>query len=212
MLRNRPNPPGPVCLSIDPGTQNTGICLFDSTTQAIIYWGRHKLLDEHEQVVTSTDQIKRHLDDITAVVEATLQGRDYWVLIEQQPWDSEAKSGIIFPAQLQQAIFMYYLMKDKLVRLIDARARFTFLNIKDWTKSTRYHRKTTVTNKIKQLLSQEYPANKFASADHHLATWRVHKENQHDMADSLAQVKANLQKLLLQLAIDFPDLFPKRRK
>jgi len=272
-----------ICLSIDPGTLNTGICLVDSTTQAIIYWGLHKLLEQHEQVVTSTDQIKsvkRHLDDITAAVGATFQGRDYWVLIEQQL--GTRRPNLVW---LQQAILMYYLMKDKMVRLIDARARFTFLNIKDWAKSTRYYRKTKVTNKIKELLAQAGPANRFASADHHSTTWRAHKENQHGMADSLAQVlcyfyrtlqdvvdgdvvqaeqadrlvaftrsgpdqdeaatsnpqrrmeppaaagtsrrrpahqappppaalqvKANLQKLLLQLAVDFPDLFPKRRK
>jgi hypothetical protein len=33
MLPNNPKPPGKYCLSIDPGTQNAGVCAFDSTTQ-----------------------------------------------------------------------------------------------------------------------------------------------------------------------------------
>jgi hypothetical protein len=44
----------------------------------------HKLLAEHESFVTSTADVKEHLDEMTALIEILLQGRDYWVLVEQQ--------------------------------------------------------------------------------------------------------------------------------
>jgi predicted NAD-dependent protein-ADP-ribosyltransferase YbiA (DUF1768 family) len=52
-------------------------------------------LDEHEQVVRSTDQVKRYLD--TDTVKAALPAQaDYWVLVEEQPWDSDWTQGIVF--------------------------------------------------------------------------------------------------------------------
>ena len=60
-------------MSIDPGTQNAGVCAFDSTTQTIVYWNKLKLLDVHEQVIRSTDQVKRYLDSITDNVTAALK-------------------------------------------------------------------------------------------------------------------------------------------
>jgi hypothetical protein len=54
-------------------------------------------LDEHEQVVRSTDQVKRYLDTITDNVKAALPAQaDYWVLVEEQPWDSDWTKGIVF--------------------------------------------------------------------------------------------------------------------
>ena len=69
-------------MSIDPGTQNAGVCAFDSTTQTIVYWNKLKLLDVHEQVIRSTDQVKRYLDTITDNVTAALKSDDFWVLVE----------------------------------------------------------------------------------------------------------------------------------
>jgi hypothetical protein len=106
MLRSNLKPPGKYFLSIDPGTQNAGVCAFNSTSQTIAYWNLHKLLDAHEQVVRSTDQVKLCLDSITDNVEAALKSSDYWVVVEEHPWDSDSKKGIVFNLQLQQAIVM----------------------------------------------------------------------------------------------------------
>jgi hypothetical protein len=143
MLRSNPKPPGKYCLSIDPGTQNAGVCAFNSTSQTIAYWNRHKLLDAHEQVVRSTDQVKRYLDSITDNVEAALKSNDYWVLVEEQPWDSDSKKGIVFNLQLQQAIVMYYLCKGKSVRVLSASERYKFLGIQNWQQMTRHFRKVS---------------------------------------------------------------------
>jgi hypothetical protein len=54
-------------------------------------------LVEHQQVVRSTDQVKRYLDTITDNVKAALPAQAYyWVLVEEQPWDSDWTKGIMF--------------------------------------------------------------------------------------------------------------------
>ena len=188
MLRSNPQPPGKYCLSIDPGTQNAGVCAFDSITQTIVYWNRHKLLDAHEQVVRSTDQVKRYLDSITDNVEAALpRHADYWVLVEQQPWDSDSKKGIVFNLQLQQAIVMYYLCKGKSVRVLSASERYKFLGIRNWQQMTRHFRKVSTANAVRQLLEPREDSS-FAGRNHDLRMWQAAEEQQHDMADALGQL------------------------
>jgi hypothetical protein len=188
MLRTNPRPPGQYCLSIDSGTQNAGVCAFNSTTQTIAYWARHKLLDEHEQVVRSTDQVKRYLDTISDNIAAALPAQaEYWVLVESQPWDSDSKKGIVFNLQLQMAIEMYFHCKGKTVRVLSASERYKFLAIKDWQKMTRHYRKTSTANAIRQLLDPRQ-GNAFAGRNHDLRMWKAAGENQHDMADALGQL------------------------
>lgn len=187
MLRSAPKPPKKYCLSIDPGTQNAGVCAFDSTTQTIVYWNRHKLLDVHEQVIRSTDQVKRYLDTITDNVTAALKSDDFWVLVEDQPWDADAKKGIVFNLQLQQAIVMYYLCRDKTVRVLSASERYKFLGIKNWQQMTRHVRKVSTANAVRQLL-EAGDGNAFAGRNHDLRVWQAAGENQHDMADALGQL------------------------
>jgi Holliday junction resolvasome RuvABC endonuclease subunit len=187
MLRNNPKPPGKYCLSIDPGTQNAGVCAFDSTSQTIVYWNRHKLLDVHEQVVHSTDQVKRYLYSITDNVEATLKSNDYWVLVEEQPWDSDSKKGIVFNLQLQQAIVMYFLCEGKAVRVLNASERYKFLGIRNWQQMTRHFHKVSTANAVRQLLEAS-EGNLFAGRNHDLRVCQAAGENQHDMADALGQL------------------------
>src|SRR5512139_3736248 len=100
MLRNIPQALGDVCLSIDAGSQKAGVCLFDAAAQRILNLRTHKLLAEHEGFVKSTADVKPHLDDLTALIETLLQGRDYWVLVEEQFMDTDAKAGLYFNIQL----------------------------------------------------------------------------------------------------------------
>jgi hypothetical protein len=188
MLRNKPKPPGKYCLSIDPGTQNPGVCAFDSTLQTIVYWNRHKLLDVHEQVVHSTDQVKRYLYSITDNVEATLKSNDYWVLVEEQPWDSDSNKGIVFNLQLQQAIVMYFLCEGKSVRVLNASERYKFLGIRNWQQMTRHFHKVSTANAVRQLLEAS-EGNLFAGRNHNLRVWQAAGENQHGMADALGQLQ-----------------------
>jgi hypothetical protein len=187
MLRSNPRPPGKFCLSIDPGTQNAGVCAFNSTNQTVVYWNRHKLLDVHEQVVRSTDQAKRYLGSITDNVEAALKTDDYWVLVEEQPWDSDSRKGVVFNLQLQQAIVMYYLCKGKSVRVLSASERYKFLGIQNWQQMTRHFRKVSTANAVRQLLKPRDDSS-FAGHNQDIRVWQAAGENQHDMADALGQV------------------------
>ena len=174
-------------MSIDPGTQNAGVCAFDSTSQTIVYWNRHKLLDGHEQVVHSTDQVKRYLYSITDNVEATLKSDDHWVLVEEQPWDSDSKKGIVFNLQLQQAIVMYFLCRAKSVRVWSASERYKFLGIRNWQQMPRHFRQVSTANAMRQLL-EAGDGNAFAGRNHDFRMWQAVGENQHDMADALGQL------------------------
>jgi hypothetical protein len=72
MLRAQPQPPGPVCLSTDVGSQHAGICLFDAESQQVLYLNKHKLLEVHQAFVTKTAEVQGYLNDITLVVETLL--------------------------------------------------------------------------------------------------------------------------------------------
>jgi hypothetical protein len=89
-------------------------------------------LASHESFVTSTADVKDHLDEMTALIETLLQGRDYWVLVEQQFMDSDARSGLYFNIQLQMLIEMYYMQKGRAVKTIHATKRYPFLGIHTW--------------------------------------------------------------------------------
>jgi hypothetical protein len=90
-----------------------------------LYTTKRRLLDEHAQVVHDVTAVKRHLDDITFTVETLLQGRPYWVLIEEQftkfKADPEAKRHtLVFTLQLESCIRMYFVQKGMQVRTIHA--------------------------------------------------------------------------------------------
>lgn len=71
------------------------------------------------------------------LLETVLNGRDYWVLVEQQYMDSDAKAGLYFNLQLQMLIEMYYLQKGKQVCTVHATKRYPFLGIHGWKLDTR---------------------------------------------------------------------------
>jgi hypothetical protein len=163
------------------------VCAFDSTSQTIVYWNRHKLLDVHEQVVRSTNQVKCYPDSITDNVEAALKSNDYWVLVEEQPWDSDSKNGIVFNLQLQMGIVMYFLCKGVCVRVLSASERYKFLGINNWQQMTRHYRKVSTANAVRQLL-EAGDGNAFAGRNHDFRMWQAAREPQHDMADALGQL------------------------
>ena len=189
MLRSAPQPITEVCLSIDVGSINAGICLFDGQAQKILYLARRQLLDEHARVVHDYEAVKRHLDSIKYQVETMLQGRPYWVLIEQQYWDAESKAGLVFNLQLESCVAMYFRASNIPVRLIHATKRFPFLGLDGWAKNTRYERKKRVANKIKELLDPHGAGdNVFARRGHNLEAWTgLPTHLLFDMADAVAQ-------------------------
>jgi len=190
MLRAAPQPISEVCLSIDVGSINAGICLFDGApaAQQILWLERRQLLDEHAKVVHDYEAVKRHLDAIKYQVDTMLQGRPYWVLVEQQYFDSESKSGLVFNLQLESAVAMYFRAHQIDVRLIQATKRFPFLGIDGWAKDTRYQRKKRVVAKVKELLDPTVVGNRFGSRRHNLEGWTgLPDSSRHDMADAIAQ-------------------------
>jgi Holliday junction resolvasome RuvABC endonuclease subunit len=192
MLRDIPQALGDLCLSIDVGSQKAGVCLFDAAAQRIMYMRTNKLLSEHESFVTSSADVKEHLDGLTALVETLLQGRDYWVLVEQQFMDTDAKQGLYFNIQLQMLIEMYYLQKGKAVKTIHATKRYPFLGIHTWKTDTRVARKNKVVRVVSTLLHPtEFQHNTFATRQHNLVDWdhalTKSPADRRDMADALVQ-------------------------
>jgi hypothetical protein len=190
MLRPAPQPISEVCLSIDVGSVNAGICLFDGapSAQRIMWLSRRQLLDVHAKVVHDYHAVIRHLDAVRYQVETLLQGRHYWVLVEQQFFDSESKAGLVFTLQLEAAIAVYFRAHKIDVRLIQATKRFPFLGLEGWAKDTRYLRKKRVVARVKELLNPTVPGNKFGQRPHNLEGWTgVPDSSRHDMADAIAQ-------------------------
>jgi Holliday junction resolvasome RuvABC endonuclease subunit len=177
-----------VCLSIDVGSQHAGICLYDAEQQQVLYLNKHKLLEVHQAFVTDTAEVQRCPNDITLVVETLLQGRDYWVLVEQQFMDADAAGGLYFNIQLQQCIAMYYLQKGKQVQTIHPTKRYPFLGIHGWRQDSRAARKAKVVRVVSRLLdpNSTLTGNQFSSTHHNLLDWETHTQK-HDMADALAQ-------------------------
>jgi Holliday junction resolvasome RuvABC endonuclease subunit len=192
MLRNIPQALGEVCLSIDVGSQKAGVCLFDAAAQRILYMRTHKLLAIHESFVTSTADVKEHLDELTALIETLLQGREYWVLVEQQYMDADAKAGLYFNIQLQMLIEMYFLQKGRAVKTIHATKRYPFLGIHTWKTDTRAARKNKVVKVVSRLLDPtDFQHNTFATRQHNLVNWNhaltKSPADRRDMADALVQ-------------------------
>lgn len=189
MLRPAPQPISEVCLSIDVGSINAGICLFDGApaAQQILWLEKRQLLDEHAKVMHDYEAVKRHLDAIKYQMETIATGRPYWVLVEQQFFDSESKAGLVFTLQLESAVAMCGAHQTD-VRLIPATKRFPFLGIDGWAKDTRYQRKKRVVAKVKGLLDSTALGNRFGSRRHNLeaglgfqtapsTTWQTRSHN-----------------------------------
>jgi hypothetical protein len=190
MLRPTPQPPDEICLSIDVGSQNCGVCLFDGkpTAQNILYLAKTQLLDEHAYVVHDPAEVKGHLDRIVHQVETLLNGRPYYCLIEMQYFDKEASRGLVFPLQLESCIGMYFVQKGIPVRIIHATKRYPFLNIQNWKQDTRWRRKQRVVEVVSNILNPAVPGNGFAHRNHDLSAWNsLPAAQRHDVADAIAQ-------------------------
>jgi hypothetical protein len=124
LLRPTPQPLEEVCLSFDVGSINCGVCLFDGSpsAQTVMYTAKTPLLDEHAKVIHDVTAVKRKLDDITHKVRTLLNGRPFWVLVEEQftqfGADPEAKRcSMVFTLQLESCISMYFVQQGLQVRL-----------------------------------------------------------------------------------------------
>jgi len=191
-----PQPPQDVCLSIDVGSINCGVCLFDghSSKQNIMLCGKQQLLDEHATVLHQNHvaQVKQHLDSMRQLLDTILQGRAFWVLIEQQFLDHhEAKHGLIFPLQLESCITMYFMLQGIQVRNIQCTKRYSFLGINNWKQDSQWQRKQRVVTAISRLLDPLTPNNGFALREHDLSGWQQTPSSQRsDIADAIAQCLA----------------------
>jgi hypothetical protein len=188
MLRNRPRPPGDAVLSIDVGSQNAGICCFDSRSQRILYWRKMKLLDEHQYSIADTKPVIDRLEDIYDTVQTQLNSRPFWVLLERQHLDQQSRQKInplLFNSQLEMICSTFFNMKGCVVRTIEPSMRYPFLGIHDWKKLKRHARKKVIVQKVQELLTRG-PGNAFAARQHDLSQWNS-TSHRTDMADSLAQ-------------------------
>jgi hypothetical protein len=175
-------------LSIDVGSQNAGLCCFDSKSQRILYWRKAKLLDEHQYIITDTKPVIDHLEGIYDTVQTQLNSRHLWVLLEHQYLDGARKQKVhplLFNSQFEMICSTFFNMKGCVVRTIEPSLRYPFLGIHDWKKLKRHARKEQVVQKVQELLTQS-PGNTFAERQHNLSQ-RNRTSQRTDMADSLAQ-------------------------
>ena len=192
LLRSKPAPPEEVCLSIDVGSQNAGLAVFDSARQTIVWWRRIKLVEEHETSISDTKPVVAALQDIYDNVSAHLQNRKLWVLIERQHLDKESTrkvNPLLFNSQLEMICSTFFSMKGCTVKTIEPSLRYAFLGIHKWSKLTRHFRKVAVVKAVESIL-QKAPGNNFANRNHDLSHWdRLggSATRRSDMADSLAQ-------------------------
>lgn len=195
MLRARPEPVEHACLSFDVGSINCGVCLFDGrpSAQQILFCTKRPLLNEHAHVVHDVTAVKQALDEITRTVTTLLQGRPYWVLVEEEfavfESDKNARKHCeVFNLQLESCIRMYFAQKQIEVRTTHATERFPFLGIHGWRQMTRWDRKQHVTAAVSKLLDKGNPGNRFAHREHDLTGWEAQRPSQrHDTADAISQ-------------------------
>ena len=192
MLRATPKPPRPMVLSCDIGSQNSAWCLYGDDRR-IWYWKTHKLLEVHEPRVSSTAEALGRLDAITRTIENMLQGRDYFVLIEDQPMaQTDMQKGLLFNRELQHIVHAYFHAKGRQVRLIDALERYRLLGITEPTKLSRSLRKAKVVAKVHELLAGPFGKEPM----HDLLEWQSGTKKKDDLADALAQALAYMHRNL----------------
>ena len=192
LLRNKPAPPEDVCLSIDVGSQNAGLTLFDGATQKVLWWRRRPLLGEHETSISDTKPVVAALQDIHDTVCGHLRNRKFWVLIERQHLDKESKrkvNPLLFNSQLEMICSTFFIVQGCTVKTIEPSVRYAFLGIHKWSKLTRHFRKVAVVKAVEDVLHKA-PGNLFADRNHDLSHWNKlggSAIRRSDLADSLAQ-------------------------
>ena len=187
MLRATPSPPHPMVLSVDIGSQNSAWCLYGD--RRIWYWKTHKMLEVHEPRVRSTAEVLGRLDAITRTIDNMMQGRDYFVLIEDQPMArTDMEKGLLFNRELQHVVHAYFHAKGRQVRLIDALERYRLLGIPNPTKLSRSLRKAKVVRKMQELLAGPFGQQPM----HDLLEWQSGTRKKDDLADALAQALAHM--------------------
>lgn len=184
MLRLKPKPLRDAVLAIDPASVNCGFCCFDAQSQSILYLERKPLLAKHEPIVRSVDQVKAALDQVTAAVTTLLQGRPFYVVLDEQ-FVSKTKHPIVFSVQLETAITMYYQCKDIPVVRVGSKERYDFLDID--RKLSAYKKKAAATNKLKGLITSNNP---FARNPAHKT--EAFRGKLDDMSDAAAMALAQM--------------------
>ena len=187
MLRPNPIASDPLVLTVDIGTINSAWCLFCRSSQTILYWQMHKLVDQHSPQIRDTSEVKRHLDAVMQAPQPHLPGRKFQVLVEDQVLKGKsdkdiAKNGMYFNVQLQQCVSMYFLCQGCKVQTVDASLRYIFMGITT-SKMSRHQKKQAVVGKLRSLLTQG-AGNDFALQPHDLSAWS-HAGKRDDLADAL---------------------------
>ena len=188
--------PGRVVLSCDIGSRNFAYTLFSAqdsqnkkknVKQTILQMGIWPLLPQGSWRVTTTAYVKRRLDALVKHMKDGGLQEDYWVLIEYQPHDRQSRIGRLFNIQLQQCVAMYFIMRGKQVRTIDPRKRYTFLEVKQWSKLSRYHRKKRVVDAVADMFNQPPGDTLLHLSAEARKTWDEAGKKD-DLADSFAQL------------------------
>jgi hypothetical protein len=137
---NNTLPAEEVCISIDVGSLNAGVAVFDRTanvddrTGAFVYVKRFPLFDQHHTQVPSVTGVYFKLRDIWKEINNnphTDRNKEKWVLIEHQPVTKDTyQKGLSFLTQLQYCIATFFLCNGvKTVQTIEPRARYRWLGI-----------------------------------------------------------------------------------
>jgi hypothetical protein len=170
---------------VDIGSQNSAWCLYGD--RRIMCWHTHKLLEVHEPRVRSTSEVLARLDEIYQHVANVLQGRDYFVLIEDQPIaPTDMKKGLVFNRELQHIVHAFFHAKFKEVKFVDPLERYRLLGIVEPTKLSRADRKGKVVQHVEELLKN----STFRATDHDLTEWASGVRKRDDLADALVQALA----------------------
>ena len=157
MLRPRPAPPEPLCLSIDIGSQRAGICLFSAREQRILWWTTTNMMPEHAKTVNDLPGTLSLLQQIYDTAKVRAGGKPWFVLIEKQPLDDESwKEGLIFNTQLEYTCSTFFTMKGKEVRLVEPQKRYEFLGIHNFRKMSQHDREKAVARKVTELLQTDF--------------------------------------------------------
>ena len=168
-----------------------------------MYWRTHKLLEVHEPRVRDTSEVLSRLDTIYQTAENLLQGRDYFVLIEDQPIaPTDMKKGMLFNRELQHIVHSYFYAKGVEVRLADPMERYKLLGILEPTKLSRPERKSKVVSKVQDLLNS---TSTFRATDNDLAEWASGIKKRDDLADALVQALAFFHRNMYSIGKEAPD-------
>lgn len=128
----------PLCLSIDVGSVNCGVCLFDAENNTILLWNVVKVAasmvryDGHGKRAKMDNRVQDIAGNLCTLfdeVDEKRKGQTFWVVIEDQPEDRQSRQhrlpNITLSYTIGVAIYSRY--PDVYVHFVNAKGRYTYL-------------------------------------------------------------------------------------